>query len=424
MNAHRRRNRWGTGMAGHKRADTTMDQTSYGRIDADGTVYVKTADGERVVGSWHAGTVEEGLAHFARRYTDIVTEVDLIETRLNTGAADAAHTITRLRQIRDTLDTAHAVGDLVGLANRLEKLTEAAEQRAVETRAARDAARAEAIARKTTLVEEAEQLAASATQWKTAGDRLREILDEWKTIRGADKRTDAELWKRYSAARDAFTRRRGTHFASLDAQRKQASGRKEELVAEAESLTESTDWAATATRLKELMTEWKAAPRAAKDVEQRLWERFRAAQDAFFSRRSEVFTARDTEQRQALEKRHSLLAQAEALDVDADPQAAQQRMREISGQWHETGRLPREVAGTLDRRLRAVDEKVRAAMDSAWRRPALDDNPLLAQMREQVAEAQARLERAEASGDIRRIRVAQQALDVKRKFLELAERPS
>jgi hypothetical protein len=401
-----------------------MDQTSFGRIDADGTVYVKTATGERVVGSWHAGTVEEGLAHYTRRYADIVTEVDLIETRLGSGAADAAHTITRLRQIRGSLDEAAVIGDLVGLAERVEKLTAVAEQRAVENKAAREAARAEALARKTALVEEAEQIAATSTQWKVAGDRMREILDEWKTIKGVDRRTDGELWKRYSSARDAFTRRRGTHFAGLDAQRKQASARKEELVAEAESIQESTDWNATAARLKELMTEWKTAPRAAKEVEQRLWERFRAAQDAFFSRRSEVFTARDTEQRHVVEKRQSLLAEAEALDIDANPQACQQRLREIQAQWHEAGRLPREVAANLDRRLRAVEDKVRAAMETAWRRPTLDDNPLLSQMREQVAEAQARLERAQASGDVRRIRVAQQALDVKRKFLELAERPS
>lgn len=401
-----------------------MDQARYGRIDEDGTVYVKTATGERVIGSWHAGTVEEGLAHYTRRYADIVTEVDLIEARLGSGAADPAHTMNRLRQIRSSLDEAAVIGDLVGLAERVEKLTATAEQRAVEVRAAREAARAEALARKTALVEEAEQIAATSTQWKAAGDRLREILEEWKTIKGVDRRTEGELWKRYAAARDSFTRRRGTHFASLDAQRKQASARKEELVAEAEALRDSTDWSATAARLKELMAEWKAAPRAAKEVEQRLWERFRAAQDAFFTRRSEVFTARDAQQRQVVEKRQALLAEAEALDVDADPQGAQQRLREIQAQWHETGRLPREVAANLDRRLRAVEEKVRAAMETAWRRPTLEDNPLLSQMREQVAEAEARLERAQASGDIRRIRQAQQALDVKRKFLEFAERPS
>lgn len=400
------------------------DWTSFGRVDEDGTVYVKTAEGERVVGSWQAGTPEEGLAHFARRFADIVTEVDLIEARLASGAADPAHTMTSLRRIRTSLQDAHVVGDLDGLASRLDKLAVVADEKAAEVRAAREAARTEALARKTALVEEAEKIAAESTQWKHAGDRLREILDEWKTIKGIDKKSDGELWKRYSAARDGFTRRRGTHFASLDSQRKQATSRKEELVAEAESLKDSTEWTATANRLKELMAEWKSAARAAKDVEQRLWERFRAAQDAFFAHRSEAFSARDAEQKATIDRRHALLAEAEAIDIDADPRAAQAKLREIQSQWHDSGRVSREVAAGLDRRLRAVDDKVRAAMESAWRRTTPESNPLLTQMREQVAEAEARLARAEAAGDEKRVREAQDALASKRKFLELAEHAS
>src|SRR5256714_10972692 len=276
---------------------------SWGRVDADGTVYVKTAAGERVVGSWQAGTPEEGLAHFARRFADLATEVDLIEARLGSGTADAVHSLASIKRLRSGLDTAHVVGDVDGLAARLDKLAGIAEEKAGEARAARDAARAEAIARKTALVEEAEKIAAEATGWKTAGDRLKQILDEWKTIHGVDKKTDSEVWKRYAAARDGFTRRRGAHFATPDASRKQAQGRKDELVAEAEALSESTEWNATAARLKELMGEWKVAPRASKEAEQKLWEKFRAAQDAFFSRRSEVFTARDAELKGNLERK-------------------------------------------------------------------------------------------------------------------------
>src|SRR6266536_4152757 len=92
----------------------TSDWTTFGRVDEEGTVYVKTAAGERVVGSWQAGTPEEGLAHFARRFADIVTEVDLIEARLASGAADATHSLASIRRLRSGLDTAHAVGDLDG----------------------------------------------------------------------------------------------------------------------------------------------------------------------------------------------------------------------------------------------------------------------------------------------------------------------
>src|SRR5215475_639177 len=397
------------------------DWTAFGRVDADGTVYVKTAGGERAVGSWQAGTPEEGLAHFARRFEDLVTEVNLIEARLGTGAADAQGALQSIKRIHASLPEAHVVGDIDGLSARLDKLTTIATQKADESRAARDAARADAIATKTALVTEAETLAAESTSWKSAGDRFKAILDEWKTIRGVDRKTDTELWKRYAAARDAFTRRRGGHFANLDATRKQAQGRKDELVAEAESLADSTEWSATAARLKELMAEWKSAPRAAKDVEQRLWERFRAAQDTFFTHRSEVFSARDAEQKVSVERRQALLAQAEAIDVEADPKAAQAAMRDLQSKWHDAGRVSRDASTNLDRRWRAVDEKIRDAMEVAWRRPEPSASPLLLQMREQVAEAEARLDRAKAAGDTKRIQEAEQALEGKRQFLALAE---
>ncbi|WP_306209479.1 DUF349 domain-containing protein [Actinoplanes sp. RD1] len=397
------------------------DWTTFGRVDADGTVYVKTAEGDKVVGSWQAGTPEEGLAHFARRFADLVTEVDLVEARLKSGAADAAHSLSSVKRLRTTLDEAHVVGDIDGLAARLDALTQLADAKADEAKAARELARTEALARKTALVEEAETIAAEATGWKSAGDRLKEILDEWKTIRGVDKKTDGELWKRFAAARDGFTRRRGAHFATLDGQRKQAQTAKEELVKEAEALSGSSEWGPTATRLKDLMTEWKAAPRAAKEAEQRLWERFRAAQDAFFTRRSEVFSARDAEYKGNLEKKQAVLAEVEALDVDADPRGAQNKLRDLQAAWHDAGRVPRESAASLDRRWRAAEERIRVAMDSAWRKTAPEDNPLLRQMRDQVAEAEEKLARAQAAGDKRRIKEAEQALASKKQFLALAE---
>jgi hypothetical protein len=397
------------------------DWTAFGRVDADGTVYVKTAEGDRVVGSWQAGPPEEGLAHFARRFADLVTEVDLIEARLKSGAADASHSLTSIKRIRTDLAAAHVVGDIDGLAARLDTLATVAEEKAGEARAAREVARGEALARKTALVEEAEKIAAESTGWKSAGDRLKEILDEWKTIRGVDKKTDGELWKRFAAARDGFTRRRGAHFATLDGQRKQAQVAKEELVKEAEALADSTEWGPAANRLKELMAEWKAAPRAAKEAEQRLWERFRAAQDSFFTRRSEVFSARDAEYKGNLDRKQAILAELEAIDVDADARAAQNKLRDAQAAWHDAGRVPREAQASLERRWRAAEERIRVAMDSAWRKTTPQENPLLQQMREQVAEAEQRLERARAAGDNRRIREAEQALASKRQFLSLAE---
>ena len=56
----------------------------WGRVDDDGTVYVRTADGERVVGSWQAGTPAEALAFFKRKFLALETEVSLLEQRIST----------------------------------------------------------------------------------------------------------------------------------------------------------------------------------------------------------------------------------------------------------------------------------------------------------------------------------------------------
>lgn len=403
--------------------DGETPQSQFGRIDADGTVYVRTAAGERVVGSWQAGTAEEGLAHFSRRYDDLVTEVELIETRLASGSTDASHVAGSVKRLTDSLPTAAVVGDLDKLAARLEVLAGKVAESAEKAKAERAAQREAAVAAKLALVQEAELIAAESTQWKTAGDRLRAILDEWKAIRGADRKSDGDLWKRYAAARDAFGRRRGSHFASLDAARRESQTAKEKLVTEAEELAASSEWGPAATRLKQLMGEWKATGRAPREAEDALWTRFRAAQDSFFARRNETFSERDAEQRNNQKAKEELLAEAENLPVDSDVRASQAKMRDIQARWETIGRVPREVMGSLESRLRAVEEDLRDAADADWRRGSADANPLLTQMRTQVAEAEQRLERARAAGDKRRIKDAEQSLESKRRFLLLAEQP-
>ncbi|GAB3644562.1 DUF349 domain-containing protein [Glycomyces tarimensis] len=397
------------------------DWTRFGRIDADGTVYVKTSSGERAVGSWQAGSTDEGLAHFARKYADLVVEVDLIAARLNSDSADVEQAAAQLRKLRESLDSAAVVGDVDALGNRLDELSKHAEERVGEFKAAKDAERAEAIAAKEALVAEAEELAKRDSHWKASGQRFSEMVEEWKSIHGVDRKTDQKLWRKFSTARDTFTRHRGAYFSQLDAERKVIAAKKEELIAEAEALSTSTDWGPTADRLKSLMAEWKEAGRLAPDAEQKAWKRFRAAQDVFFNARSEVFSARDAELEANQAAKEELLGRAESLDVAADPKAAQAAFREIQGAWHDLGAVPRKNQAKLQRRLRNVEDKLREALDTAWRKVPVEENPLLLQMRQQVAEAEEKLERAKADGNQGRIKKAESDLASKRQFLELAE---
>ena len=393
----------------------------WGRVDADGTVYVRTATGERAVGSWHAGTPEDGLAHFARRYEDLATEVGLLESRLASGAGDPKSTLAHATALQASLGEAAVVGDLAELETRLAALHTTAQARLEQAGVARAAARASAAAAKEKLVLEAEELAQSS-QWKATGDRFRTIVDEWKAIRGVDRKADELLWKRFAAARDAFTRRRGSHFAALDEQRGVARARKEELAAEAEALAGSTEWGPTANRLKALMTEWKGAGRASKEAEEQLWTRFRAAQDAFFAARAATFSERDAEQLANQQVKEALIGEAEALDPAADLRGAQARLRDIQERYDAVGHVPRDSIRTLDNRMRAAEQRIRDAGDAEWKRGKPDSNPLLDQLRDTVAKAEAQLAKAQSGGNATKIAEAEAAVTARREWLAEAER--
>jgi hypothetical protein len=396
-------------------------ENPWGRVTEDGTVYVRTPDGERVVGSWQAGPPAEGLAHYCRRYDDLVTEVTLLGQRIESGAADPKATVAATRRLRESLPTAPVVGDLGSVAGQLDSVQARAEERLEQAKVLRAAQTQEALLHKREVVEEAERLAESSTQWKVAGERIRELVAGWKEGPRIDRKADAELWKRLNTARTAFTRRRGAHFAQLDVARKEAQVRKEALVADAEALTESTDWGPSARRLKELMNEWKAAPRTSREAEDDLWKRFRAAQDSFFSRRSEAFTERDAATRGNRDAKERLVVEAERLEV-TDPRAAQERLRDLQERYEKAGRVPREAAGDLEDRMRAAQDRVRHAVDERWRRTAAVSNPLLDQMREQVTKAEKQVVRARAAGDESALRAAEASLARRREFLDQAER--
>ncbi|BCO36803.1 DUF349 domain-containing protein [Mycobacterium heckeshornense] len=376
-------------------AAPASDPHRFGRVDDDGTVWLITASGERVIGSWQAGDSEAAFAHFGRRFDDLSTEVALLEERLATGTGDARKIKATASALAEALPTANVLGDVDALAARLTAIREHAESVAAADRARREQHRAAQTARKEALAAEAEELAANSTQWKAAGDRLRAILEEWKTITGVDRKTDDVLWKRYAAAREMFNRRRGSHFAELDRERSGARDAKERLCQRAEELAESTDWSATSAEFRKLLGEWKAAGRAAREVDDALWRRFKAAQDKFFKARNAATAERDAELRANAAAKEALLAEAEKLDT-SNHDAARAALRSIAERWDKIGKVPRERSAELERRLRAVEKRVRDATEPGWSDPQAQARAEQFRARAEQFERQA--EKAQAAG--------------------------
>jgi hypothetical protein len=374
----------------------------WGRVDETGTVYVRTADGEKVVGSWQAGSPEEALAYFERKYEGLVVEIGLLERRVKTTDLSAKDAMTAIDHLRQQVDEHHAVGDLDALSKRLDKLVETVESRREERKAQKAKQADEARRAKEALVAEAEELAQSE-QWRAAGERLRALVDTWKGLPRLDRKSDDELWHRFSHARSAFSKRRKAHFAALDAQREEARRIKERLAAEAESLSNSTDWGATAARYRELMAEWKAAGRAQREHEDELWNRFRGAQDVFFAARGSVFAERDAEQAENLKLKEELAAEAEKLVPVTDLKAARAAFRAINERWEAIGHVPRDARPKVEGRMQAVERAIQEAEEAEWRRTNPEARAraegLTGQLQDAVDKLRKQIDAARAAGN-------------------------
>jgi hypothetical protein len=394
-------------------------------VAADGTVYVRSGDHERAVGSWQADAPEDGLAFFTRRYDDLATQVDLLEQRLRGGAMAPEAARETARRLRSSVTDAAAVGDLDGLATRLEGLDGLIEQRREARRAEKAAAAEQTRTRKEAIAAEAERVAQS-DDWREGATRLRDLLEEWKGLPRIDRASDDALWHRFSAARTTYTRRRKAHFAELAERRESARAVKEDLVSRAEALAGSTDWGPTSATMRDLMRQWKAAGRAPREVDDALWARFRAAQDAFYGAREGATSQRDAELGTNLEAKRALLAEAEALLPVTDPATARTRLRQLQDRWAAVGRVPRESVRDVEGRLRAVEEAVGRASEDAWRR----SNPeararaesAVRQLRDSLSSLERQREQALARGDVRGAATADEAITARRAWLEQAER--
>ena len=402
---------------------------AFGRVDDDGTVYVREAAGERQVGQFPGVDASEAMSLYVRRYLDLDAKVALFETRLDSADLSVREIDQTLAKLAEETGEPAAVGDLDALRARVEGLRTRAAERRAALEQERAAAKAEAVAARTAIVEAAEKIAATdpaKMQWRPAGEELRALLDRWKEAQRTgpriDRPSEEALWKRFSHARTAFDRERRHFFADLEQRNSAAKAAKEKLVAEAEALQTSTDWGATAAAYRDLMAQWKAAGRASRKDDDALWARFRAAQDAFFGARDAENAAIDAEYGKNLEVKEALLVEAEALLPVTDLAAAKEKLRDLQDRWEEAGKVPRADIQRVEGRMRAVETAIRGAEQARWDRTNPETRAraegAAAQLEAAIEGLERDLAEARESGDARRVDEAETALAARRAWLE------
>lgn len=402
-------------------------ETAWGRVESDGTVSVREGDAWRVVGEYPDGTAEEALAYFERKYSDLASEVSLLEARHRRGGASAGDLRTASSTLRAKVTGAAAVGDLAALEARLNALSEAlAEASEAESAAAR-AAVEEAVADRTALVERAEALAAQdpqSIQWKQTTTELNSLFDRWQSQQKSGARLPKsvaqQLWKRFRDARATLDKERRAFYASLDETHKSARDQKTRLIERAEALAPKGEDGIGAYR--ELLDQWKSAPRAGKKADDALWARFKAAGDALYGARSARESAEAEASQEKIVAKRELLEEAKSIVDEADLGRARSLLTGIQRRWDEVGRIfPRDRERALDDELRRIEQNVRTREEADWKRNDPETKARANDMTRQLTDAIAKLEddlaAAETSGDARSIATAREALEARRAWL-------
>lgn len=399
---------------------------SFGRVAEDGTVYVRTTEGERAVGQVPDVSAEEALAFYVRRFENLNVEVDLLVTRVRAGTMSPDEARKAVNTHRTSIAEANAVGDLDSLLTKLDSVTGAISEQAEQRKAVRAQQNEATKATKEKMVAEAETLAAG-NDWRGGVNRFRALLDEWKALPRIDRQTDDALWHRFSSARTTYTRRRKAQFAQQAEKRDQAKAAKEAIIAEAEGLVTSTDWGPVAGAFRDLMQRWKSAGPAPREVDEKLWQTFRGLQDQFFAARSAAMSEQDAEFRGNQEAKEALLDAAEkAVRPDEDLNAAKQAFRTFLDQFAEIGKVPRDSIRPIDNRVRALETAIRNAEEEQWRRTNPEARQRASEtankLQTQIDQLEAKAAKAEAKGDARKAKEHRDAAATYRTWLEQAEK--
>lgn len=398
----------------------------FGRVDSDGTVYVVSSAGERRVGQVPDTDPAEALTFFVRRYEALETEVNLLSKRIESGTVSPEEARKAVNGLRTSITEANAVGDLERLTARLDGL-------APQLAAAQEARKAQRVqqneetkASKEAMVDQAEKLAAG-NDWRGGVNKFRALLDDWKALPRIDRATDDELWHRFSSARTTYTRRRKAQFANENERRDAARKAKEAIIGRSREIAGSTDWAGTAAEFRQLMTQWKAAGGAAREVDDTLWAEFRGLQDQFFDARSAAFSAEDDEFSENLTAKQGLLDQAEAAILPVnDVKAAREAFRGFLAQYNQYGKVPRDSIRPLENRLRALENAIKTAEDDEWRRTDPEARKRAADTVEmfsaQIEKLAKQADDAEARGDSKKAQKTRESIKTYTEWLDQANK--
>ena len=407
----------------------TQTVNSHGRVDEDNNVYVFDNGSERKVGQYPGVTMEEALAYFERKFSELEANVRILEQRVK-SKADAASISKAAQKLSTDLTEPSVVGNIQELRDRVASITPNIEQMKKDKTEAFEKAAADALGIRRDIAKKAQELAdkdPKKTQWKAASAQMNELFVKWqqsqKDAPKVSRKESEPIWKSFSQARTKFEANKRAFFSALSAESKSVRAKKSALVTQAEALV--AKGADSASEYRKLLDQWKLSGRSQGSQDDQLWDRFKAAGDSIYAVRKEVIAKESVEFKANYEAKLLIIADAEKLDPLGNLSEAKKQLLLIQNRYEKAGKVPKDKIRETDDRMRAVEKKIKDAEQENWRKsdPAAIErtNGVLSQLEQSIAKLEQELKDAESANDSSKIQKAKEALEARRSWLTVVK---
>ena len=204
---------------------------------------------------------------------------------------------------------------------------------------------------KTKLCEAAEKLA-DESDVISAFHQLQELHQQYREIGPVAKDLREEMWQRFKAASTVINKRHQQHFEGLRAREEENLQKKTELCEKIEAIAQEEnkgagDWEKHTKQIIELQNEWKTIGFAPQKMNVKIFERFRAACDDFFTRKATYFKTMKEQFAQNAEKKRALVEKAQELQDSTDWKSTSDKFIALQKEWKTIGLVPKKLGDQL-----------------------------------------------------------------------------
>lgn len=201
-----------------------------------------------------------------------------------------------------------------------------------------------------------------------AFNELQKLHEKWKEFGPVAKEYRDDIWNRFKSATSVINKKYQSYYEDIKEKQSENLTKKQALCEKVEEIAEreivaATDWNKLSKEIEDIQKEWRTIGFASKKENQKIYDRFRAACDKFFTRKRDFYAGVKDAMNDNLEKKVKLCEEAEALKESKEWKKTTDRFIALQKQWKEIGAIPRKKSEQLWKRFRGAADEFFAERD-------------------------------------------------------------